>query len=116
MGEGFKKCKKLAKGNELNTDVAAFTGPASQILHAEGERRGAGGEAPPLRRRELGRVQGAGGGAAHAQGEHSDFRHTQDHSGVKGSVCFVLKFAFPPFSPPPPLECESQNKTRTEPF
>ena len=27
------------------------------------------------------------------------------YSGMKGSVCFVLKFALPPFSPP--LECNT---------
>ena len=37
----------------------------------------------------------------------------QGISWVKGSVCFVLKFAFPPFSP---LECRFQNKTCTEPL
>ena len=35
-------------------------------------------------------------------------------SWVKGSVCLILKFAFPPFSSP--LECKLQNKTRNEPF
>ena len=35
---------------------------------------------------------------------------------VKGSVCFVLKFAFPSFSPLSPLECKFQNNTCTEPL
>ena len=33
---------------------------------------------------------------------------------VKGYVCFILKFALPPFLPLSPLECK--NKTGTEPF
>ena len=34
---------------------------------------------------------------------------------VKGSVCFVLKFALPPFSPPLPsvVEISKQNRHRT---
>ena len=35
---------------------------------------------------------------------------------VKGSVCFILKFAFPRFSPLYPLRCKSQNKTGTDPL
>ena len=35
---------------------------------------------------------------------------------VKGSVCFVLKFAFPPISDLSPLKRKFQNKTRTEPL
>ena len=36
-------------------------------------------------------------------------------SDVKGSVCFVLKFALPPFSPPPPyvVQLSGQNRHRT---
>ena len=34
---------------------------------------------------------------------------------VKGSVCFVLKFALPPFSPPLPSGVQITNKTCTEP-
>ena len=37
-------------------------------------------------------------------------------SWVKGSVCFVLKFALPPFSPLSPLESKFQNNTCTEPL
>ena len=45
-----------------------------------------------------------------------DFWETNYRGGdifwVKGSVCFVLKFALPPF-PLSPLECKFQNKTGT---
>ena len=92
LREGFRECTSLPlpvphRGKEADSGmpsssligrralytVVASTGPSGQILHAEGERRGARGEAPLFRRRELGRVQGAGGGAANAQGEHPDF-------------------------------------------
>ena len=34
----------------------------------------------------------------------------------KGSVCFILKFTLPPFSPRSPQECKFQNKTGTGPL
>ena len=37
-------------------------------------------------------------------------------SWVKGSVCFVLKFALPPFPTFSPLECKFQNKTHMVPL
>ena len=35
---------------------------------------------------------------------------------VKGSVCFILKFALPLFPPLTPSECKFHNKTRIEAF
>ena len=35
---------------------------------------------------------------------------------MNGSVCFILKFALPPFSLPSPVECKFQNITGMEPF
>ena len=40
--------------------------------------------------------------------------HGHIYTGVKSSICFVLKFALPPSSPLLPLSCKFQNKTGTE--